>query len=193
MKYLLYILLPLIITACNSSKNVNTKDLVKEDESYGLKQKTENPNTPFIYKNGFKKKEIIISNLINEKDNSNFNELRFNAVASSMYTQKVMYDAFGNWSNHFNSKDNNHIAFIWQNVKLFESSSELYTIVANGKESREEIFASVIVYDSKNNDCLKIDSPARMSIINYFSNGIRNLNDDKTFYLLYHNTKATNL
>ena len=60
-----------------------------------------------------------------------------------------------------------------------------FTIMASGTESWEEMFASVRVFDSKNNDCLTEKSELKKEISGYFSNAIIHLKKDKTFYEKY--------
>jgi len=111
--------------------------------------------------------------------------LKFNAVASAMYTQKIMFDKFGKWTTAVPSGNNNGFILIWENIKLFDDKEELFTIMASGTESWEEMLASVMAFDSKNNDCLTEKSEFKKEIIDYFSNAIIHLNNDKIFYEKY--------
>lgn len=150
------------------------------------KRITSNPNTPIIYKNGFKDYVITPSISIVENDTVVFNELKFNAVHSAMYTQKLMYDKFGEWDTILKPKNQRHLIFVWKNVKLFENNEHKFTVAADGKESWEEMYASVIILNSSSKDCLSEDSKIKDSLISYFSNGIKNLNSSGKFYNLYH-------
>lgn len=164
----------LVFMSCSTQYKVKTE-----------KHKTSNPNTPFIYKNGFKNYEITPSISIVENDTITFNELKFNAVQSAMYTQKLMYDKFGKWDTIIKPKNQLHLIFVWQNVKLFKNNEKTYTVAADGIESWEEMYASVIILNASNQDCLSVDSEIKDSLISYFSYGIKNLNSSVKFYSLY--------
>ena len=83
-------------------------------------------------------------------------------------------------------KNQRHLIFVWKNVKLFENNEQMFTVAADGKESWEEMYASVIILNSSSQDCLSEDSKIKDSLITYFSNGIKNLNSSGKFYNLYH-------
>ncbi|MGM0635686.1 MAG: hypothetical protein ACQESK_06440 [Bacteroidota bacterium] len=151
----------------------------------GIKQKTTNPNTPFIYKNGFKNFEIKPVLASKDKDSTYVNELRFNAVLSAKYTQKLMFDEFGKWDKAIRPNNEKHPVLIWENIKLFDDKDKLYNIAANGVENWEEIYASVIVYDSNNSDCLAESNAEKDKILAYFSDGIKNLSSNNKFYEVY--------
>ncbi|MDH7446348.1 hypothetical protein [Aquimarina sp. 2201CG14-23] len=150
-----------------------------------LKNRTSNPNIPYTYINGFDRYEVKPILSIIGKDSAFTNELRFQSVYSAFYTKRTMYDKFGKWDKEVRLKNEIHPILVWEKRSLFDSNNELYTIAANGKESREEIYASVIIFDSKNQDCLTKNSKIRDSLIQYFSNGIKKLKNQKKFYKVY--------
>lgn len=182
MKKVLFILsISLILFSCNLQKKVNNP----KEKAVGIAQKTENPNTPYIYMKGYLNYDIVESSVVKKSDTINLNELKFNAVFSALYTQKVMYDKFGKWTKEIRPNNKKHPILLWENVKLFEDENKLFTVYANGDENWEEIYASVLVYDDENNDCLNEDSLLRDKILQYFSNSIENLSDNKNFYEVY--------
>jgi hypothetical protein len=148
-------------------------------------RKTDNPNLPIVYKNGFKDFTIKALLTIQDNDTTYINELRFNAVESALYTQKLMYDRFGKWSNEINQANYTYPTLVWENVMLFDNENKRYTVAANGTESYENMFAAVMVYDADNNDCLSPNSPEKEKIISYFSKGIKNLSKSEKFYVLF--------
>jgi hypothetical protein len=179
------IILILILTISVSNYLIAQSSIEKVSE-VGTPYKTKNKSNPYIFKNGYKKYEIKQILSITGKDTTYLNELKFNAVFSAMYTQKMMYDKFGKWHSEISSKKQRKLILTWQNIKLFENDSELYTVVAYGIEDRKEIYASVIVFDSKNNDCLSANSDKRALITDYFSKGIQKLNSSEEFYHLWY-------
>lgn len=181
MKKLTVLVLIIIgILSCSISKKVSYKR-----NSIGIKQKTSNPNTPYIYKNGYLNFEIIPVLTVREKDSTYINELRFNAVFSAMYTKKLMFDKFGKWDEEIRPNNKWHPILVWKKRKLFDNEDKTYSIAAYGVESMEEMYASVIVLDDENQDCLTETSTKKDSLTYYFSNGIINLNSSKKFYEVY--------
>jgi len=63
------------ILSCTSSKTISDNG-----NAVGIRQKTSNPNTPYIYKNGYKDFEIKPILTIRNNDSTYISELRFNAV-----------------------------------------------------------------------------------------------------------------
>ncbi len=149
-------------------------------------RETHNPNMPIVYKNGFKDFTLKSLLTIENNDSTYITELRFNGVDSAMYTQKLMYDRFGKWTKEIKQVNYKYPTLLWENVKLYDNENNYYTVAANGIESYENMFASVMVYDSQNNDCLSPNSPEKQSMINYFSDGIKNLSNSEKFYILFH-------
>lgn len=97
-----------------------------------------------------------------------------------------MYDKFGKWTKEIRPNiDDRHPILVWEKVKLFENENKLYTVYTNGDESWEEIYASALVFDENNNDCLSDSHLDKTKVIEYFSNGIKNLNNNDDFYTLY--------
>lgn len=149
-------------------------------------RKTENPNIPIVYTNGFKDYTLKSLLTVDNNDSIYITELRFNAVESAMYTQKLMYDRFGKWTKEIKQEPYKNPTLLWENVKLYDNQNKYYTVAANGIESDDNLYAAVMVYDADNNDCLSSNSPEQQAIINYFSEGIKNLSTSETFYQLYH-------
>ncbi|WP_271407473.1 hypothetical protein [Tenacibaculum soleae] len=168
------------ILSCTSSKTIS-----ENGNAVGIRQKTSNPNTPYIYKNGYKDFEIKPTLTIRNNDSTYINELRFNAVFSAMYTKKLMYDKYGKWDKEVWPNGAKRPILVWEKRKLIETQDELYSVATNGTESMKEMFASVIVFDSKNRDCLSENYHSKDSLINFFATEIRNLSSNKKFYDVY--------
>ena len=182
MKFLKYTFI-LMLLFCFSNNLYSQK--VKKSKPVGNRKETSNPNSPYIYENGYKDYEVLKKLTITEKDTTYVYELKFNDVASAMYTKKILFDKFGKWKTAIPAGDNRNFILIWENIKLFDDKEELFTVMADGIESWEEMFASVMVFDSKNNDCLSENNEYKNEIITLFSDSIQNLNKDNTFYKIY--------
>jgi hypothetical protein len=179
-RIILLTILIITILSCSSSKGNSDKG-----NGVGIKRKTSNPNMPYIYKNGYENFEIIPVLTVHQKDSTYINELRFNAVFSAMYTKKLMYEKFGRWDKEIWINNDRHPTLLWEKRKIFGENGEAYTIATSGEESRKGMYASVIVFDNENHDCLTENSPKREFLINYFSNGIKRLSSSKEFYDVY--------
>ena len=176
----------LILAATLISLNCySQKHLSKKEKGVGIAKKTENPNTPYIYKNGFLNYTITKIPLDKNDETKNPNELKFNATFSSMYSKKVMFDKFGKWTKEVRPNNERHPILIWDNVKLFDDNDQLFKVYADGSENRNEIYSSVLVFDLDGKDCLSENSIYKEKLIAYFSDGIQKLKDDRKFFDLY--------
>lgn len=184
-KQLVILLISAVILSCTATKTVKTTD-----EAVGIKQKTSNPNNPYIYKNGYKNWEIKPNLIIQDADSTYLNELRFNAVFSAMYTQKLMFDKYGKWDKEIWLEGDSTPILIWENRQLIDSNPELFNVAATGTESITEMFASVNVFDSKKQDCFSQQYPAKDTLIHFFATAIRNLKSNHTFYTQYWKLKT---
>ncbi len=177
-KKIAFLTLSLILAfSCSSPNSITGKR-----NGIGIRQKTQNPNTPYIYKNGYENFEIKKVLSVQGKDSTYINELRFNAVLGAMYTQKLMFDKFGKWDEEIYPNAGYLPILSWEKRKIFTNKEELYTVVACGIESWEAMYASVIVVDSNGQDCLNSNTKIRDSLINYFSDAIINLSSDHKFH-----------
>ena len=183
MKNIALILSILFLTiTCSAQKNKKNR----KEKGFGIAQKTANPNTPYIYKNGYI--DFNIEKIPVPQKNDTLNKLKFNAVFSAMYTKKVMYDKFGRWTKEIRPNNEKHPILVWEKVKLFNDEDKLYLVYAHGEEKWEEIYASVLVFDEEQNDCLQENSRYKQKIINYFAEGIKNLSKNEDFYKIYWNS-----
>lgn len=189
----------------SNKKGINSKQETSIETPRRVPTHNKNLPYPFIHINGFKDFEILTSNIIKDSTSSYASELRFNATYSAFYTKQVMYEKFGLWNKKLRIKREEHPILIWENVNLFNDGN-LFTVYATGfentngpgnqvknnsfhkqvKGSNHGIYASVIVLDSSGIDCLKQDNiELRNSIIEFFSDGIKNLSTSNEFYDLY--------
>ena len=71
-KTIVLIVLILGVFSCSSTKTNSDKK-----KGVGVKQKTQNPNTPYIYKNGYLDYKIQPKLTVIENDSTYINELKF--------------------------------------------------------------------------------------------------------------------
>ena len=142
-----------------------------------------------ILKNNYKTiLDAKFKSIVN-KDTLFLNEIRYECVYSAMYTQKGMYDRFGKWDEEIYTTAKQHPILLWNNVKLFPNDTTEFTVAANGLESFETIYASVLVFDKQNKDLLSENSEYKTKLIEYFSDMIRSNNTGKEdFYEIYWKT-----
>ena len=162
---------------------------VENSNEVGKRVKTSNPALPYLYKNGYKDYEVKPFLSIIEKDSIYIHELRFNAVYSYGYTEKALFDKFGRWDIYVRTCLECEESFIWNNIKLFKDSDELYTVGASGISNCDEAYASVVVFNSKQEDCLSENHEQRDAIIEYFSRAIRHANNNMTFFREAHDQR----
>ena len=174
----LLISLSLMILGCNSQKPPKNKRV-------GIARETMNPSTPFIYKNGYANYSIEKIPWRQNNDTVYLNSLKFNAVFTAFYTKKIMYDKFGMWSKEIRPNNEAHPILLWENVQLFKNDNNLFSVYAKGDEKWDEIYASVLVFDAEQNDCLGDDSTLKNKIISYFAKAIRTVEDKSDFYEVY--------
>lgn len=175
------LILSILLLTVNCSAQKNKK--INREKGIGVAQKTANPNTRYIYKNGYI--NFNIEKIPVPQKNDTLNKLKFNAVYSAMYTQKVMYDKFGQWNKEIRPNNEKHPILVWEKVKLFDDENKLFSVYADGEERWEEIYASVLVFDENKNDCLEDNSPYKNKVTNYFAEGIQNLSKNEDFYKIY--------
>lgn len=160
-----------LLIACNSAKSNN--------------QANKCPSYP---KNDFLEANIVSLESIVENDTIKYNELRFYCLYSSLYTKKGMYDTFGKWDIMMNEQLGRASEFVWKDVKLFENDTLTFQVAAGGKESRNEMYSSVVVFDQNGRDMLQEDSPYLEKLEHYFGQLIKNNDDEKTDFYKHFNT-----
>ena len=161
-------IISIIILSCSASQN--------------LKKETKCPK---IYKNKFT--EILNEkySVVNNKDTTSFNEIRFECVYSSLYTHKVMFDKFGKWSKEIYPSNKKHPILMWEKIDLFSNGKE-YSVLTNGIEEWKHIYASVMVFDKNTTDLLSETSKERQAITDLFAKYMQNQDHKKKdFYEVY--------
>lgn len=165
------IIIALLLISCSSTK-------IKTEKRCKL-----------ILKNDYK--TILEEKLESVVDNDTIvlNEVKYECMHTAMYTKKGMYDRFGKWNKEIYPKGRNHPILLWNNVKLFPNDTTEFIVAANGLESVETIYASVLVFDKKNKDLLSDESEYKTKLIDYFSEMIKTNNSKKEdFYEIYWKT-----
>lgn len=153
MKKVILILIVINYISCSSTKKADHKE-----------SKIKSTSTEY---------GVTTNYAIVNKDTISFNELRFYKINSALDSMKSMYIEYGTWNNISNGLHQENITRkIWKNIKLFEND-EKFTIIADGKESINEYFTSLIVFDSNGNDCFEENHPLKDKIVELFSQKIK--------------------
>lgn len=77
---------------------------------------------------------------------------------------------------------------MWEGVELF-SNGKKYNVFTNGIESPSEVYVSVMVFDSNNNDLLSSFSQEKDSLFNYFGELLKKpTKNNRNFYQQYWTT-----
>ena len=132
--------------------------------------------------------EIKPTLVVHGNDSTYINELRINRVPSAMYSGELMYSRYGKWDKEVWTKGGGLI-LVWEKRKLIESQNKLYSIATDGEENWEGMFASVVIFDLKNRDCLTETSEDRNSLLKYFKSAVKNRRRNVEFYDLWHKTR----
>ncbi len=131
---------------------------------------------------------------LNSTDSIQVNELRFKPKFSSTDLQKFMFNEYGKWNNSIES-DRKEDILVWENIKLFDSSVELFTVAICGEDKKFKtikvdgnqkygriFYCSAIVFNSKQIDCFQSSSELKDSLAEYFINGAKSVaNKNKQF------------
>ena len=120
--------------------------------------------------------------IVVEQDTTWVNELRFYKIKSAKDTQKLMFDKFGKWNEMLEGKYQENISQLVWNDRIILNDTTQFLIVADGTETQLEFFASVMIFDKKNNDCLSNSNPLRQLLVEFFASQMNNLSSDQTFY-----------
>ncbi len=140
------------------------------------------------YTNNYSKIVFDNYNTIVKNDTISYNEIRYQCVGSSFTTHKVMYDKFGNWNQYIYPKDSNVPILLWRNIDLFKDGNK-YTIYTFGYEEWKHIYATIMVFDDKENDVLE-NNEMRAKVATYFGKLIkRNNSSKKKFYGVFNKLK----
>lgn len=101
-----------------------------------------------------------------------------------------MYQRFGKWTKALRPDNEEHPILLWENVKLFDDEDKLFSVYAKGAENWKEIYASVLVFDNDQNDCLAEGSVYRDKLIACFSDAIKKLDNKSGFYDEYRKSET---
>lgn len=88
---------------------------------------------------------------LNSIDSIKVNELRFKPNFSSTDLQKFLFNKFGKWNNSIKT-DRELNTLVWDNIKLFETRDELFTVAASGEDRKyqdkrkSKIWSNIILF-----------------------------------------------
>lgn len=176
-KIFLNLLMLLVVLSC-----------VTKPKSYIESKEKATTTCAKTYTNNYTKIVFGTYKTIVGNDTISYNEIRYECVSSSFATHKVMYDKFGNWNQYIYPKDSKVPILLWRNIDLFEDGNK-YTIYTFGSEEWKHIYATIMVFDDKENDVLENDE-MRTKVATYFGKLIkRNNSSKKKFYGVFNKLK----
>jgi hypothetical protein len=123
-------------------------------------------------------------------DTVSVTQMKFNCVFTEFLSKKIMFDEFGKWDEARFKKNQRHPMLVWNNVQLFSDSVTNYVVATyGGGEEDHKIYSSVMVIDENRKDLLAVNSKLRNEITEYFTELIRNNDENKKeFYSIYWRT-----
>jgi len=142
-------------------------------------------NNEIKMKTNFEDLNIVKTSKVVNSDSITFNELRFYKIDSALDTMKSMYLDYGIWDDQKTGLHQKNIdRKIWENIKLFEGD-EVYTVIADGTETKDDHYACLSVYDSKGKDCFEENHPFKNKIINLFYGKMKENRSKKINYSIF--------
>lgn len=101
-----------------------------------------------------------------------------------------MFDKFGKWDREVYPSGFSYPVLIWENRKLLPEKNDLFTIVASGKESKKELFSSILIFDRESQNALDDLYPNHKEIKEILINVMSEKeNKDTTFFQLFEKLK----
>ena len=111
-------------------------------------------------------------------------EYKVESFQTSLVTKKMMFDWFGKWDNVAYTK-NNDIILIWTNRKIINEANETFMIITSNKENEEEMYGTIQILSSNNQDALAENSPYREYLTEFLKTISKQENKNKKFYKEY--------
>lgn len=95
-----------------------------------------------------------------------YNEARFHCVYSSLKLKHLLFKKFGRWDEIILNQATTPL-LVWKSTKLSQNDPALYTLVASGSETRDEVYTSIMVFEG-NSDVLNDNHPRKDEVIAFF-------------------------
>ncbi|MBT8304542.1 MAG: hypothetical protein KJP09_08745 [Bacteroidia bacterium] len=114
--------------------------------------------------------------------------IRHRPPRSAWDSQAMAYTQFGKWNKTYTGIYHKAIPqMVWFNVKLDPQSNATYTIIASGTETMEAYFCTLMIFDSKDMDCLNPDHPKRDLVIRWANEKMNDTIELDAFLKTYRN------
>ena len=126
----------------------------------------------------------IISANAQEKNEKYFTEYRVESFQTSLVAKKMMYDWFGKWDNVLYTQDNKAL-LVWTNRKIINETPETFNIIASSIENEDEMFGTIQILTSQNEDALAKESPYREYLNEFVKTLSKQENKSKKFFKEY--------
>jgi hypothetical protein len=128
---------------------------------------------------------IIESRVVSDQDTIIVDELRLYEIESALDATRLMYENYGSWEEKSEGKFQSNIKqMAWVNVKLFEDD-RAFSVITDGAETDVSFFASLIIIDSNNRNCLSKGHPLREDIVQLMLNKLNALSNKNESYKLF--------
>lgn len=111
-------------------------------------------------------------------------EYKVESFQTSLITKKMMFDWFGKWDKVAYTK-NNDIILIWTNRKIINEANETFMIITSSKENEDEMYGTIQILSSNNQDALAENSPYREYLTEFLKTISKQENKNKKFYKEY--------
>jgi len=124
--------------------------------------------------------KIVNTPIIIENDTITINELQLYKIQSSLDGMKLMYQNYEKCDKKLSGKHQKNInRIVWENIKLIDYENEPFTVIADGKETMNDYFACLMVFDSNEKDYFSLDHPYKDKLTELFIKKMKMI--DKNF------------
>jgi hypothetical protein len=119
-----------------------------------------------------------------EKSSTNFTEYRLESFQTPLVAKKMMFDWYGKWDKVLYTPDNRAL-LVWANKRIINESPETFNLIASSFQNEDEMFGTIQILTSKNEDALAENSPYREYLNEFIKTISKQENSNKRFFREY--------
>ena len=119
-----------------------------------------------------------------EQAERSLTEYRVESFQTPLVAKKMLYDWLGKWDNVLYTQDNKAL-LVWTNRKIINEAPETFNIIASSIENEDEMFGTIQILTSQNEDALAKESPYREYLNEFVKTLSKQENKSKKFFKEY--------
>lgn len=113
-----------------------------------------------------------------------FTEYRVESFQTPLVAKKMMFDWYGKWDKVLYTQDNKAL-LVWTHRKIINEAPEVFNIIASSVEKGDEMFGTIQILTSQNEDALAENSPYREYLNEFIKTISKQDNKSKRFFREY--------